>query len=113
MIAAIVISSRARDDRTAAASPAAARPPRSNQRSRASRRRASSSARRAHEVVAEFVDLQCPFCAEFSTSAFNEVIEQHVRPGEVLWSCGVISFLGEDSGKAAEMAAAAALQNKL
>ncbi len=65
------------------------------------------------EVVTEFVDLQCPFCAEFSTNAFNDVIEQHVRPGEVLWELRVISFLGEDSGKAAEMAAAAALQNKL
>ena len=64
-------------------------------------------------VVTEFVDLQCPFCAEFSNSAFNEVVEQHVRPGEVLWELRVISFLGEDSGEAAEMAAAAALQNKL
>ena len=64
-------------------------------------------------VVTEFVDLQCPFCAEFSNRAFNDVVEQHVRPGEVLWELRVISFLGQDSGVAAEMAAAAALQNKL
>ncbi len=64
-------------------------------------------------VVTEFVDLQCPFCAEFSNRAFNDVVEQHVRPGEVLWELRVISFLGQDSGEAAEMAAAAALQNKL
>ena len=64
-------------------------------------------------VVTEFVDLQCPFCAEFSTNAFNDVVEQHVRPGDVLYELRVISFLGEDSGVAAEMAAAAALQNKL
>ena len=36
-----------------------------------------------------------------------------MRPGEVLWELRVISFLGQDSGVAAEMAAAAALQNKL
>ena len=65
------------------------------------------------EVVTEFVDLQCPFCAEFSTQALNDVIEEKVRPGEVRWELRVISFLGEDSGEAAEMAAAAALQNKL
>jgi protein-disulfide isomerase len=64
-------------------------------------------------VVTEFVDLQCPFCAEFSTRAFNDVVEQHVRPGEILYELRVISFLGQDSGKAAEMAAAAALQNRL
>ena len=64
-------------------------------------------------VVTEFVDLQCPFCAEFSTNAFNDVVEQHVRPGDVLYELRVISFLGEDSGVAAEMAAAAALQNRL
>ena len=65
------------------------------------------------DVVTEFVDLQCPFCAEFSTSAFNEVVEQNVRPGEILYELRVISFLGKDSGVAAELAAAAALQNRL
>lgn len=64
-------------------------------------------------VVSEFVDLQCPFCAEFSTNAFNDVVDQHVRSGEILYELRVISFLGDDSREAAEMAAAAALQNKL
>ena len=36
-----------------------------------------------------------------------------MRPGDVLYELRVISFLGEDSGEAAEMAAAAALQNRL
>jgi protein-disulfide isomerase len=67
----------------------------------------------AAETVAEFVDLQCPFCAEFSRNAFPDVIDQHVRSGDVRYELRVISFLGEDSGEAAEMAAAAALQNKL
>jgi protein-disulfide isomerase len=67
----------------------------------------------AAETVAEFVDLQCPFCAEFSRNAFPEVIDQHVRSGDVRYELRVISFLGADSGKAAEMAAAAQLQNRL
>jgi protein-disulfide isomerase len=67
----------------------------------------------APETVAEFVDLQCPFCGEFSRRAFPDVVDQHVRNGEVRYELRVISFLGEDSGEAAEMAAAAALQNRL
>jgi protein-disulfide isomerase len=67
----------------------------------------------AAEKVVEFVDLQCPFCAEFSTGALPDVIDQHVRGGEIAYELRVISFLGEDSGKAAQMAAAATLQNRL
>jgi protein-disulfide isomerase len=67
----------------------------------------------APETVAEFVDLQCPFCAEFSRNAFPDVIGQNVRSGDVRYELRVISFLGEDSLEAAEMAAAAALQDKL
>lgn len=69
--------------------------------------------REAPETVIEFVDLQCPFCAEFANNAMNDVIDQHVRPGDVRYELRIISFLGEDSGEAAEMAAAAAMQNKL
>ena len=67
----------------------------------------------APATVTEFVDMQCPFCAEFSREALPEVIEQQVRGGEVALELRVISFLGEDSGEAAELAAAATLQNRL
>jgi protein-disulfide isomerase len=67
----------------------------------------------APETVTEFVDLQCPFCGEYARKALPEVIDQHVRSGEVRLELRVISFLGQDSGKAAQMAAAATLQNKL
>ena len=67
----------------------------------------------APATVVEFVDMQCPFCAEFSTNALPEVIDRHVRSGELALELRVISFLGEDSAEAAEMAAAATLQNRL
>ena len=50
-------------------------------------------------IVTEFVDLQCPFCAEFSNNAFNDLVEDNVRPGDILHELRVISFLGEDSAR--------------
>lgn len=67
----------------------------------------------APETIVEFVDLQCPFCGEFSRRAFPDVVERFVRSGEVNYELRLISFLGQDSGEAAEMAAAATLQNRL
>lgn len=67
----------------------------------------------APETVTEYVDLQCPFCGEFARKAFPDVVDQHVRTGEIRYEMRVISFLGDDSHTAAQMAAAATLQNKL
>lgn len=67
----------------------------------------------APQKVIEFVDLQCPFCAEFSTEALPQVIEERVRAGELALELRVISFLGNDSFEAAQMAAAATMQNRL
>jgi protein-disulfide isomerase len=67
----------------------------------------------APATVIEFVDLQCPFCAEFAREALPEVVERRVRTGEVALELRVISFLGDDSSEAAELAAAASLQNRL
>jgi len=63
--------------------------------------------------VIELIDLQCPFCAEFSTGALPQVIDEQVRSGEIALELRVISFLGEDSLEAAQMAAAATMQNRL
>lgn len=64
-------------------------------------------------TVTEFVDLQCPFCGQFSREALPQVIDEHVRSGEVLLNLQILSFLGNDSTEAAEVAAAASLQNRM
>lgn len=67
----------------------------------------------APETVTEFVDLQCPFCGEFTTGALPDVIDKHVRTGDIRLELRVISFIGDDSQAAADVAAAATLQNRL
>jgi protein-disulfide isomerase len=67
----------------------------------------------APQTVVEFVDMQCSFCAEFARRALPEVIDQRVRTGELALELRVISFLGEGSDEAAELAAAAQLQDRL
>jgi protein-disulfide isomerase len=61
----------------------------------------------------EFADLQCPFCAEYTKSAFPQVVEQYVRPGKVKVVFRNLTFIGPDSVTAARAAAAAGQQNKL
>lgn len=67
----------------------------------------------APERVIEFVDMQCPFCAEFSKDALPEIVSGPVRKGELALELRVIAFIGVQSDTAAGAAAAAALQNRL
>jgi protein-disulfide isomerase len=63
-------------------------------------------------TMIEFVDLQCPFCAEYATGAFPAVVEEYVSTGRLKVEQRVLAFLGPDSGTAATFAAATAQQNK-
>ena len=67
----------------------------------------------APEKLIEFVDMQCPFCAEFSKNSLPEIVAGPVRRGEMAIELRVISFIGVQSDTAAGAAAAAALQNRL
>ncbi len=64
-------------------------------------------------TVEEFVDLQCPVCADFSAQALPDLVDEYVRPGRVRLVLRPLSFLGEDSEPAARMAVAAGRQNRM
>jgi protein-disulfide isomerase len=63
-------------------------------------------------TLVEFVDLQCPFCAQFARNELPELVRRYVRTGKVRMELRVLTFLGEDSLRAGQVAAAAAEQDK-
>lgn len=68
---------------------------------------------KAPVTMVEFADLQCPFCAQFSSNAVPGVVQRYVRAGKVRVELRLLRFLGNDSGPAARAAAAASRQNKM
>ncbi|MDA0185778.1 DsbA family protein, partial [Solirubrobacter phytolaccae] len=64
-------------------------------------------------TVTEYVDLQCPICAEASTTVLPTLINDYVKTGKVRLQARTMHFLGPDSVKAARVAAGAQQQNKL
>lgn len=64
-------------------------------------------------TVTEFIDPQCPICAEASKTALPHLIDNYVKTGKVKLQARTLSFLGPDSVKAAKFAAGAAQQGKL
>ena len=67
----------------------------------------------AKVTVTEFVDLQCPICAEASKTTLPTLINDYVRTGKVKLEARTLHFLGADSTRAASAAAAAQEQGKL
>jgi protein-disulfide isomerase len=66
----------------------------------------------APATLIEFADLQCPFCAQYTTGALPTVIEDYVRTGRLKLELRLLRFIGPDSERGAEVAAAATLQDK-
>ena len=64
-------------------------------------------------TVTEYVDLQCPICAEASTTILPGLIDDYVKTGKVKLELRTMHFLGPDSIKSARVAAGAQQQNKL
>ncbi len=67
----------------------------------------------AKVTMIEFADLQCPFCKQYTQTAFPQVLADWVKTGKVKMQLETLAFLGPDSLKAGRAAAAAAQQNKL
>lgn len=63
-------------------------------------------------VVEEYLDLQCPFCAQFAMQQLPLLVDEEVRTGRVRLRLRIVNILGADSAKAAKMAGAARLQNR-
>ena len=64
-------------------------------------------------TLVEFGDLQCPSCALFADDALPAIVARYVRPGRVLLVFRGLDFIGQDSQRAARMAAALGEQNHL
>jgi protein-disulfide isomerase len=68
---------------------------------------------KAPVTMVEFADLQCPFCREYTTTVLPSLIRNYVQPGKVKMEFRNVAFIGTDSVRAAQMAAAAGRQDKL
>ena len=67
----------------------------------------------AKVTVTEFLDLQCPICAEASKQTLPTLINDYVRTGKVKLQARTLHFIGPDSARAARAAAAAQEQGRL
>ena len=64
-------------------------------------------------TVTEYVDLQCPICAEASRATLPGVVRDYVRTGKVKLQARTLHFIGPDSVRAARVAAGAERQGGL
>ncbi len=63
--------------------------------------------------MVEFVDLQCPFCAQYTKDVLPQLVRRYVRTGQLRMELLPLAFIGEDSNEGASAAAAAADQNRM
>ena len=64
-------------------------------------------------TVTEFLDLQCPICAEASKQTLPTLVDDYVRTGKVKLQARTLHFIGPDSVRAARAAAGAQRQGHL
>jgi len=64
-------------------------------------------------TLTEYVDLQCPVCAEASAQTLPWLVENYVRPGKAKLELRTLHFIGPDSERAAHVAAGAEQQGRL
>jgi protein-disulfide isomerase len=67
---------------------------------------------KAPVTMAEYVDLQCPYCREFESAVLPKLLSSYVRPGQVRIEQRLLAFIGPDSERGRSNALAAGLQNK-
>jgi len=63
-------------------------------------------------TMVEYVDLQCPYCAEFESTVLPKLLANYVRPGRLRVEQRLLAFIGPDSVSGRSNALAAGLQAK-
>ena len=64
-------------------------------------------------TLVEYADLQCPFCRQYTSDVFPRMVAEYVLPGKLKMVFRPVAIIDADSVPAAQMAAAAARQNRL
>ena len=64
-------------------------------------------------TLTEYVDLQCPICADASKQTLPWLVENYVRTGKAKLELRTLHFIGPDSERAARVAAGAERQGRL
>ena len=64
-------------------------------------------------VMTEFADPQCPFCAQYARGVLPELVNRYVRSGQLRLELEPLTFIGQDSERAARLALAAGLQDRM
>ena len=68
---------------------------------------------KAKLVMTEYADLQCPFCAQYTTDVLPRIIDEYVRPGKIRLELRLLRFIGPDSDRGANAAHVAGDSNRM
>jgi protein-disulfide isomerase len=63
--------------------------------------------------MVEYVDLQCPYCQQFETQVFPDLVTRYVRPGKLKVVSRPVAFIGPDSIRGRNAVIAASRQNRM
>jgi protein-disulfide isomerase len=66
----------------------------------------------AKVTLVEYIDLQCPFCQQFETQVFPNIVQKYIATKKVKVEARVLDFIGPDSSRGRDAMIAAATQNK-
>jgi protein-disulfide isomerase len=62
--------------------------------------------------MVEFVDMQCPFCAQYTRDVLPTLVDRYVRKGTLRLELRPLAFIGDDSVRGAAAVEAAARQGR-